>query len=91
MENVDVPGIGRVASLRRAPVPNAPVNSRGLLRLQVVKGGNTSPALTNVAEGGCSINSPSTLDSEGRTAVERAQAKQREADVGLIGSPTVEL
>jgi mitogen-activated protein kinase kinase len=84
LENVDVPGIGRVASLRIAPSPN--VNPRALKKLQVSREG---PALKGVDEG--TSSSDKELDSGGRTAAERALAKKREADVGLIGSPTVEL
>lgn len=91
LENVDVPGIGRVASLRRAPAPN--MSGPGSLRIQVMK--TPASSLGNVHEGSSSTLNQSTLDSdaldsEGRTAIERAQAKKREADIGLVGSPTVE-
>lgn len=93
MENVDVPGIGRVASLRRAPVPNLPGSGAGILRLQITKA--PAPTLGDVHEVSKSATSQTTrssdsFDAEGRTAIERAQAKKREAEIGLVGSPTVE-
>lgn len=79
MENVLVPGIGRVASIRKAPSPLAPP-SRAPSLAPISAQTKTQPP-----------SEPNLVDAEGRTAVERAQAKKREADVGLIGSPTEEI
>lgn len=87
MENVDVPGLGRVASIRKAPSPLA-ASGGDFVRVVPPK----LPSLASIpAPSNASIStSASALDAEGRTASERALAKQREADVGLIGSPTEE-
>ncbi|PWN45205.1 Pkinase-domain-containing protein [Ceraceosorus guamensis] len=75
----------RLPSVRRAPgapsnlslktAPNPPQSPRG-----TVPNTPTVTASTPVA----------IVDPEGRTAEERAAAKMREADVGLVGSPTSE-
>jgi mitogen-activated protein kinase kinase len=86
MENVDVPGLGRVASIRKAPSPLIHGSSDSVRAVP-----SRLPSLAPIPASTISnqVSSP-TIDAEGRTATERAQAKQREADVGLIGSPVEE-
>ncbi|UZJ52245.1 hypothetical protein CBS101457_001565 [Exobasidium rhododendri] len=86
--NADVPGLGRVASVRKAPSP---------LRQQGGGAGDAARIATltsaNMATGQDS-NTPipsHSLHVDGRTANERALAKKREADVGLVGSPVEEI
>lgn len=104
-ENVDVPGLGRVSSLRKAPSPLPPAPSAknilpGLLEEVPSQQDKVEsdackapsprfgPGLSLVTEKGA-VNE-NGVDQEGRTPRDRAEARQREADVGLIGSPAGE-
>lgn len=90
LENVNVPGIGRVASLRIAP---SPFPAKDALRLQAMKtSAPPSPKLARLVEPDNRKHSSgrSTIELDDRTAAERAIAKRREADVGLVGSPIEE-
>ncbi|MCO5565676.1 hypothetical protein L7F22_019350 [Adiantum nelumboides] len=111
----EVWGLGRVASLRKAPSPIVPLASAmKSINDQSANGGITSmkdetileepmqsdfqsqsrpqpnrlAGLSLLTEKGF-INSQG-IDAEGRTPQDRAKARQREADVGLVGSPTQE-
>lgn len=114
-ENITVPGLGRVASLRKAPSPLVPLasamrstgdqSSNGAstsmkeetipeeplhsdVKSQSRPQPNRLPGLSLFSEKGF-IDSEG-IDAEGRTPQDRAKARQREADVGLVGSPTQE-
>lgn len=109
-EGIDVPGIGRVPSLRRAPKPNAPLSLSGALGPKLPpQAGAQGASLSRPRHGAGTEKVRRTpksrlsllteprgtvdeagIDEEGRTAKERAAARQREADIGLIGSPTGE-
>lgn len=102
-ENIDVPGVGRVASLRKAPSPIASMTSSKVATSTNggEQGGSVrTPRETDSAHprrhAGLSIlvekgaTDPEGVDAEGRTPQERAIARKREADVGLVGSPTQE-
>lgn len=112
-ENINVPGLGRVASLRKAPSPIVPLASgvrngsdQSTTGTRPTKQEETileepsqsesnmlSRPRTNRLAGLSLLNEKGFIDSEGidaegRTPQDRAKARQREADVGLVGSPT---
>ncbi|CEH17099.1 mitogen-activated protein kinase kinase [Ceraceosorus bombacis] len=75
----------RLPSVRRAP--GAPSN----LSLKTAPNPSQSPRGTVPNTPTVTASTPvAIVDPEGRTAEERAAAKMREADVGLVGSPTSE-
>jgi mitogen-activated protein kinase kinase len=88
--------LGRIPSVRKAPKPIAPLVSSkpSLSSLKIeqtsAQRGEPSPLSAGAAGTPPAVPDATQLDAEGRTAYERAEAKMREADVGLVGSPTVD-
>lgn len=85
-----VEAFARLPSLRRAP--GAP-SSLSLKTGRASKAPTSSSPPKTTVPGTPTVTASTPIaivDPEGRTAEERAAAKMREADVGLVGSPTTE-